>query len=179
MVLLLLQYHCARRNITNISAGYWMINDGYRCEGRFIQTRPLFLPLISSDHFININPDVNMNRKNPWCFLLVRMNSVLTFHRISARNATWNYLGRKRFYKKFKNRGAWVAQFVERPTVTQVMISRFLSSGPRSHNRLCTHSTEPASDYLPLSVPLPYQYKHTHSLKNKYQNTFLKIKNKK
>ena len=48
-------------------------------------------------------------------------------------------------------RGAWVAQWVKRPTSTQVMISRFVSSSPASFG-LCAVSTEPASGPVSLSL---------------------------
>ena len=53
----------------------------------------------------------------------------------------------------------WVAQSVECPTLAQVMISRFLSSGPASGSVLTAQSLEPASDsVLPLSLPHPLLY---------------------
>ena len=49
-------------------------------------------------------------------------------------------------------RGAWVAQLVERPTSPQVMISRFMGSGPVSGSVLTAQSLEPASDSLSPSL---------------------------
>ena len=55
------------------------------------------------------------------------------------------------------NRGAWVAQSVERPTSAQVMTSRFVSSSPASGSVLTARSPEPASDSASpsLSAPAP------------------------
>ena len=55
-------------------------------------------------------------------------------------------------------RGAWVAQSVERPTSAQVMISRFVSSGPASGSALTARSLEPASGSVSpsLSAPAPF-----------------------
>ena len=52
---------------------------------------------------------------------------------------------------------AWVAQWVERPTSAQVMISRFLGSSSVSGSVLTSRSLEPASDSVSpsLSLPLP------------------------
>ena len=41
--------------------------------------------------------------------------------------------------------GAWMAQSVKRLTSTQVMISRFVGSGPASGSVLTAQSLEPAS----------------------------------
>ena len=51
--------------------------------------------------------------------------------------------------------GAWVAQSVKRPTLAQVMISRFVSSGPESGSVLTAQSLEPASDSLSPSLSAP------------------------
>ena len=61
------------------------------------------------------------------------------------------------FLKKKKFWGAWVAQSVERPTSTQVMISRSVSSSPVSGSVLMAQSLEPASDSVSpsLSAPAP------------------------
>ena len=52
-----------------------------------------------------------------------------------------------------------MAQSVERPTSTQVMISGFMSSSPTSGSMLIAHSLKPASDSVSpslfLSLPLP------------------------
>ena len=52
-------------------------------------------------------------------------------------------------------RGARVAQWVERLTSAQVMISRSVSSSPASGSGLMAQSLEPASDFVspPLSAP--------------------------
>ena len=53
---------------------------------------------------------------------------------------------------KKENRGAWVAQSVERPTSAQVMILRFVSSSPALGSVLTAQSLEPASDSVFLSL---------------------------
>ena len=52
-------------------------------------------------------------------------------------------------------RGAWVAQSVERPTSSQVMISQLVSLSPASGSVLTAPSLEPALDSVPLSLPQP------------------------
>ena len=56
--------------------------------------------------------------------------------------------------------GAWVAQSVEHPTLAQVMILRFVSSGPASGSVLTSRSLQPASNSVSpsLSLPLPCSY---------------------
>ena len=53
--------------------------------------------------------------------------------------------------------GAWVAQSVKHPTLTQVMISEFVSSSPASGSVLTAWSLVPASDsvFPSLSAPTP------------------------
>ena len=51
----------------------------------------------------------------------------------------------------FHPRGAWVAQLVERRTLAQVMILRFVGSNPALGSVLTVQSLEPTSD--PLSLP--------------------------
>ena len=62
-------------------------------------------------------------------------------------------------FQKKKGGGivAWVAQSVEHPTLAQVMISWFVSSGPKMGSVLTAQSLEPASDAVSpsLSLPLP------------------------
>ena len=48
-----------------------------------------------------------------------------------------------------------MAHSVKRPTSAQVMISRFVSSGPMSGSVLTTQSLEPASDSVSLSRSAP------------------------
>ena len=60
-----------------------------------------------------------------------------------------------RFLKIQHERGAWVAQSVEHPTLTQVMISRFVSSSPTSGSVLMAQSLEPASDSVSPSLSAP------------------------
>ena len=57
--------------------------------------------------------------------------------------------------KVTQNWRAWVAQFVERSTLAQVMISLFVSLSHASGSVLAAPSLEPASDSVspPLSVP--------------------------
>ena len=52
-------------------------------------------------------------------------------------------------------RGAWVAQWLERPTSAQVMISRFVSSSPASGSVRTARSLEPASDSVSPSLSAP------------------------
>ena len=55
-----------------------------------------------------------------------------------------------------KNRGAWVAQSVKRPTSAQVMISRSVSLSPASGSVLTAQSLEPVSDSVsPSLCPSP------------------------
>ena len=51
--------------------------------------------------------------------------------------------------------GAWVAQSVERLTLAQVMISRFVSLSPTSGSVLTAQSLEPASDSVSPSLSAP------------------------
>ena len=52
--------------------------------------------------------------------------------------------------------GAWGAQSVRHPTSSQVIISRFVSSGPASGSVLIALSLKPASDYVsPLFLSAP------------------------
>ena len=59
-----------------------------------------------------------------------------------------------RFNGKGRSWGAWVAQSVKRPTLAQVMTSRFVISSPESASALTARSLEPASDSLSLSLSL-------------------------
>ena len=69
-----------------------------------------------------------------------------------------------------RNRGAWVAQLVERPTSAQVMISQFVSSSPTSGSVLTAQGLEPASDSVsPSLYPSSARILSVSlSLKNKY-----------
>ena len=58
-----------------------------------------------------------------------------------------------------KNRGAWVAQSVKRPTSAQVMISQFVSSSPALGSVLTAQSLEPALDSISPSLPAPLPFK--------------------
>ena len=49
-------------------------------------------------------------------------------------------------------RGSWVAQLVERPTSTQVMISRSVGSSPASGSVLTAQGLEPALDSVSSSL---------------------------
>ena len=70
---------------------------------------------------------------------------------------------------KIKNRGTWVAQSVERPTLAQVMISQFVSLSPASGSVLTARSLEPGSDSVSpfLSAPPPLARALSVSVKNK------------
>ena len=52
--------------------------------------------------------------------------------------------------------GPWVAQSVKHPTSVQVMISRFMSSGPALGSVLTAQSLKPASDSVSPSLSLPH-----------------------
>ena len=62
--------------------------------------------------------------------------------------------------------GAWVALSVKRPTLAQVMISRFMSSSPISGSVLTAQSLEPASDSASPSRSAPPLHVLCLSLKN-------------
>ena len=64
--------------------------------------------------------------------------------------------------------GAWVAQLVKRPTLTQVMISQFMGSSPALGSVLTSQSLEPASDSVSPSLSAPPPLIIGLSLKNKY-----------
>ena len=54
------------------------------------------------------------------------------------------------------HRGAWVAQWVKRPTSAQIMISWFVSSSPVSGSLLSAQSLEPVSESVsPSLCPFP------------------------
>ena len=53
------------------------------------------------------------------------------------------------------NRDTWVAQWIERPTSAQAMISRLVSSSPTSDSVMTAQSLEPASDSVSPSVSAP------------------------
>ena len=63
--------------------------------------------------------------------------------------------------------GAWVAQSVKRPTLTQVMISRYVSSSPASGSVLTAQSLEPVSDSVPPSLSDPLLFMLCLSLSQK------------
>ena len=70
--------------------------------------------------------------------------------------------------KKLTARGAWVAQWVERPTSAQVMISRSVGSSPALGSVLTAQSLELLQVLcLPLSLPLPYSCAVSPCLRNK------------
>ena len=71
-----------------------------------------------------------------------------------------------------KDRGTWVAQLVERPTSTQVMISWFVSSCPASGSGLTAQNLEPALDSVSpsLSAPPPLVRARTRSLSLSVKN---------
>ena len=51
--------------------------------------------------------------------------------------------------------GSWVAQLVKHPTLAQVMILQFVSSGPALGSVLTVRSLEPASDSVSPSFSAP------------------------
>ena len=53
-------------------------------------------------------------------------------------------------------RGTWVAQSVKRPTLAQVVLSRFMGLSPMLGSVLTAESLEPRSDSVSLSLPLPH-----------------------
>ena len=55
------------------------------------------------------------------------------------------------------DRGAWVAQLVDHPTLAQVMISSLVSSSPALDSVLTAQSLEPASDSVSPSLSPPLQ----------------------
>ena len=63
--------------------------------------------------------------------------------------------------------GDWVAEFVQCPTLAQIIISQFMSSSPMSGSVLTVQSLEPASDSVFPSLFLWPSLAHTPSLKNK------------
>ena len=69
-----------------------------------------------------------------------------------------------------------MAQSVERPTLAQVMLSRFVGSSPASGSVLTTWSLEPASDSVPPSLSAPPLLVLCLSLSQK--QTLKKIKKK-
>ena len=58
-------------------------------------------------------------------------------------------------YKILFCRGTWVAQSVERPTLAQVMISRFVSSSPMLGSVQAAQSLEPVSNSVSPSLSAP------------------------
>ena len=60
--------------------------------------------------------------------------------------------------------GTWVAQLVKHPTLTQVMISWFMSSSPELGSVLTAQSLDPASDSVFPSVSAPPSLTHMLSL---------------
>ena len=67
----------------------------------------------------------------------------------------WKPLRHSALLRIVKNRGAWVAQSVERPTSAQVMISWFMSLSPTSGSVLTPQSLEPVSDSVSPSLSAP------------------------
>ena len=62
--------------------------------------------------------------------------------------------------------GAWVAQWVDRPTSAQVMISRFVSLSPALGSVLTAQSLEPASGSVSPSLSVPSLLELCLSLSN-------------
>ena len=70
-------------------------------------------------------------------------------------------------YIKNKNRGAWVAQSVKRPTSAQVTISLSVSLSPASGSVLTAQNLEPVSDSVSPSLSDPPPFMLCLCLKNK------------
>ena len=101
-----------------------------------------------------------MQRKIPYVFTLRWILRNLTEDHGRGEGKKKGYRGRQPKHKrllKTENRGAWVAQSVERLTSAQVMISQSVGSSPVSGSVLTAQSLEPASDSVSssLSAPLP------------------------
>ena len=71
--------------------------------------------------------------------------------------------------------GAWVAQSVECPTLAQVMISQFMSSGSTSGSMLIAQSLEPALDSVSPSLAALAPLTPCLSLSLKNEQMFKKI----
>ena len=69
--------------------------------------------------------------------------------------------------KNNNKRGTWVAQSVKHPTLAQVMISRFVSSSPRSGSMLTAQSLDPALDSVSPSLSVLPPHSLILSLKSK------------
>ena len=65
--------------------------------------------------------------------------------------------------------GAWVAQLVGYPTLTQLMISWFVGSIPRSGFVLTAQSLEPASDSVSPSLSAPPHLTFCHLLSKNFK----------
>ena len=76
---------------------------------------------------------------------------------VGSTPALWRALLSGAYLLPMMSRGAWVAQWVERLTLAQVTISRFVGFSPTSGSVLTTQSLEPVSDFVstPFSRPLP------------------------
>ena len=66
-----------------------------------------------------------------------------------------------------KQRGAWVAQSVKRPTSAQVIILQSVSSSPASGSVLTAQSLEPVSDSVSPSLSAPPPFMLCFSLSQK------------
>ena len=73
----------------------------------------------------------------------------------------------KPYIRIYANRGAWVAQSVQRLTSAQVMISPFMSLSPISGSLLTAQSLEPAADSVSPSLFAPPPLVLCVCLKNK------------
>ena len=74
--------------------------------------------------------------------------------------------------------GAWVAQLVGYPTLTQLMISWFVGSSPRSGFVLTAQNLGPASDSVCLSVSLSLCPSPTHTLSLSVSQKRINVKKK-
>ena len=104
------------------------------------------------------------------CKLGPKMNATWVCSFIQPKTAIWRTMLQagnttvkrtSKFYSVLKLKkvrgdwGAWVAQLVERPTLAQVMISRFTGSSPSSGSVLTAQNLEPASDSVSPSLFAP------------------------
>ena len=77
------------------------------------------------------------------------------------------------FFKKDHSRGTWVARSVRRPTLAQVMISRFVGSSPASGSVLTAQSLQSAICVTLSLCPSPA---HALSLSVSRINKYIKKK---
>ena len=131
--------------------------------GRLHLTRPAIFGVGACSEWKNFSLGVICWKHLQTSVLLCRCLSYWTTVRTNNRLT-------KKFKKKTWGRGAWVAQLVKRPSLAQVMISRFVGLNPSSGSVLTAQSLEPALDLwlsLFLSLSLCPSLAHTVSLSQK------------